>query len=51
MAPEEKARRRIDEQLSQAGWVVQDFADMNPSGGFGIAVGCASPSSGAARQG
>jgi type I restriction enzyme, R subunit len=38
MTPEEKARRRIDEQLTRCGWVVQDFADMDISAGPGVAV-------------
>src|SRR5262245_32778012 len=33
MTPEEKARQRIDRQLEQAGWLVQDYADMNISAG------------------
>jgi type I restriction enzyme R subunit len=33
MAPEQKARQQIDRQLEQAGWIVQDFAQMNISAG------------------
>jgi type I restriction enzyme R subunit len=33
MTPEQKARQRIDQQLTQAGWVVQDYRDMNISDG------------------
>src|SRR5205823_14919699 len=38
MTPEQKARLRIDQQLAQAGWAVQDHADMNISAGPGVAV-------------
>ena len=38
MTPEEKARKRIDHQLEQAGWHVQDYRAMNISVGLGIAV-------------
>ena len=38
MTPEEKARREIDQQLSQCGWLVQDFRGMNISAGLGIAI-------------
>ena len=38
MTPEQKARQRIDQQLEQCGWVVQDYADMNISAGLGVAV-------------
>lgn len=38
MTPEEKARQNIDRQLLQAGWLVQDAADMNISAGRGVAV-------------
>jgi type I restriction enzyme R subunit len=38
MTPEQKARQRIDQQLVQCGWVVQDYADMNISAGHGVAV-------------
>ncbi|MEJ5261371.1 MAG: DEAD/DEAH box helicase family protein [Ignavibacterium sp.] len=36
--PEQKAREKIDKQLQQAGWIIQDLKDFNPSAGFGIAV-------------
>jgi type I restriction enzyme R subunit len=36
--PEEKARRRIDGLLQQAGWEVQDREQMNLGAGLGIAV-------------
>src|SRR5689334_7848265 len=38
MTPEQKARQRIDQQLAQCGWLVQDYADMNISAGAGVAV-------------
>src|SRR6478752_7426842 len=38
MTPEEKSRQRIDELLAQAGWVVQDYADMNSYASLGVAV-------------
>jgi len=38
MTPEQKARQKIDELLTQAGWVVQDFADMDSTAGLGVAV-------------
>jgi type I restriction enzyme R subunit len=36
--PEQKARQQIDRQLEQAGWVVQDYRQMNISAGLGVAV-------------
>ncbi len=38
MTPEQKARQRIDQQLQQSGWVVQDYRQMNISAGLGVAV-------------
>jgi type I restriction enzyme, R subunit len=38
MTPEQKSRQRIDQQLEQCGWIVQDFAEMNISAGLGVAV-------------
>lgn len=38
MTPEEKARQRIDEQLEQAGWVIQDRADFDRTASLGVAV-------------
>lgn len=38
MTPEQQARRAIDRQLEQAGWIVQDYAQMNISAGLGVAV-------------
>jgi type I restriction enzyme R subunit len=36
--PEARARLRIDEQLKQAGWLVQDRGDMDRFAGLGVAV-------------
>jgi type I restriction enzyme R subunit len=38
MTPEQKARQLIDEQLTQSGWVVQDYEDINIDAGPGVAV-------------
>jgi type I site-specific restriction endonuclease len=38
MTPEQKSRQHIDRQLEQAGWIVQDCAQMNISAGLGVAV-------------
>lgn len=38
MTPEEKARRDIDRQLEQCGWMVQDRSEMHISAGPGVAV-------------
>src|SRR3954468_17854365 len=38
MTPEQKARQHIDRQLEQAGWIVQDYRQMNISAGLGVAV-------------
>jgi type I restriction enzyme, R subunit len=38
MTPEEKARRNIDRQLVQCGWLVHDYREMNISAGPGVAV-------------
>ncbi len=35
---EVQSRRVIDKQLADAGWIVQDYADMNPMAGPGVAV-------------
>ncbi|WP_254849351.1 DEAD/DEAH box helicase family protein [Mycobacterium sp. GA-1841] len=35
---EVQSRRIIDKQLTDAGWLIQDFADMNPGAGIGVAV-------------
>ena len=36
--PEQQARQKIDEQLAQCGWLVQDAAEMNISAGLGVAI-------------
>ncbi len=38
MQPEAKARKKIDTLLEKAGWVVQDYKELNLSAGFGIAA-------------
>ncbi|HZO75840.1 MAG TPA: DEAD/DEAH box helicase family protein [Ktedonobacteraceae bacterium] len=38
MKPEELARQQIDEMLSQAGWVVQDWGRHNLGAGPGVAI-------------
>ncbi len=38
LAPEQQARRRIDEMLQRAGWVVQDYKAVNLYAGLGVAV-------------
>ena len=38
MTPEQKSRQQIDRQLDQAGWLVQDYRQMNISAGLGVAV-------------
>ncbi len=37
-SPEAKARKEIDNALEAAGWVVQDYEEMNLSAGRGVAV-------------
>ena len=37
-APEAKAREKIDAQLAESGWLVQDREDLNLMAGSGIAV-------------
>lgn len=37
-APEQRARRRIDANLTAAGWLVQDRAEIDLTAGRGIAV-------------
>ena len=36
--PEQRARKRIDEMLERAGWVVQDYKSINLYAGTGVAV-------------
>ncbi|MBZ0198856.1 MAG: DEAD/DEAH box helicase family protein [Ignavibacteriaceae bacterium] len=38
LTPEQQARQNIDNQLTQAGWVIHDYKSLNPSAGFGVAV-------------
>ncbi|MFZ2470972.1 MAG: type I restriction-modification enzyme R subunit C-terminal domain-containing protein [Methanothrix sp.] len=38
MTPEEAARQKIDELLTQAGWKIQDFHDLNLGAALGVAV-------------
>jgi hypothetical protein len=38
VTPEQKARQKIDQQLDQCGWKVQDYRQMNISAGRGVAV-------------
>jgi type I restriction enzyme, R subunit len=38
MRPDEKARRKIDQLLSSAGWQVQDYKKINLSAALGVAV-------------
>lgn len=38
MTPEQKSRQQIDRQLELAGWIVQDYGQMNISAGLGVAV-------------
>jgi type I restriction enzyme R subunit len=38
MTPEQKARQKIDQQLEQCGWIVQNQNEMNISAGLGVAM-------------
>ncbi len=38
MKPEEKARQRIDQLLSEAGWIIQDVSELNLGAALGVAV-------------
>ena len=38
MKPEESARKKIDALLEAAGWLVQDYKDLNLGAGVGVAV-------------
>ena len=38
MTPEESARKKIDVLLGAAGWLVQDYKDLNLGAGVGVAV-------------
>lgn len=36
--PEQQARELIDRALERAGWIIQDYDDMNIDGGRGVAI-------------
>ena len=36
--PEQEARQLIDDKLRQAGWVIQDYNQLNPAAGVGVAI-------------
>ena len=38
MKPEDKAREEIDRLLSSAGWVIQDYSQLNLDASLGVAV-------------
>ena len=38
MTPEESAREKIDRLLELAGWILQDYGDLDLGAGLGIAV-------------
>ena len=38
MTPEEQARVKIDQLLTDAGWIIQDYKQINLSAALGIAV-------------
>ena len=38
MTPEQEARKNIDKQLVESGWIVQDYTTMNIYAGLGVAV-------------
>lgn len=38
MSPEEQARLKIDDKLTQAGWVIQDMKQLNLGAALGVAV-------------
>jgi type I restriction enzyme R subunit len=38
VTPEQKARQKIEQQLIQCGWIVQNYRDMNISAGPGVAI-------------
>ena len=38
LTPEQQARERIDHALEQAGWIIQDYDDMNIDAGLGVAI-------------
>ena len=38
MKPEEKARQKIDQLLTDAGWTIQDYKDLNLGASLGVAI-------------
>jgi type I restriction enzyme R subunit len=38
MTPEQEARQHIDDKLKDAGWIIQDFSQLNPSASLGVAI-------------
>lgn len=38
MGPEQKAREIIDRKLEEAGWIIQDVKQLNPTISLGVAV-------------
>ena len=38
LKPEEEARKKIDALLEKAGWLIQDYKDLNLGAGSGVAV-------------
>lgn len=38
MSPEQKARKTIDRQLTECGWLVQDYRDIYIAVGLGVAI-------------
>jgi len=38
LTPEQHSRQKIDDQLIKAGWIIQDFKNLNLSEGLGIAI-------------
>src|SRR5947209_831100 len=38
LTPEQRAREQIDAHLRQAGWIVQDAAEVNLAAGLGVAI-------------
>ena len=38
MTPEQLSRMAIDRRLEQAGWIIQDMAQLNLFAGLGVAV-------------
>ena len=38
MKPEERARKKIDNQLKKANWTIQDYKKINLGAGPGVAI-------------